>query len=46
MLLSMRRTAHPKADAFKVALATIRESNYDGEVVICCFCEADAAYYR
>lgn len=36
---------YPKADAAKVALAAITDSSYDGEVVICCFCEEDATYY-
>jgi len=37
---------YPKADAAKIALKTIKESNFDGEVIICCFCEADATYYQ
>lgn len=36
---------YPKNEAAKVALTAIRESDYDGEVIICCFCEGDAAYY-
>ncbi|MBF1617882.1 O-acetyl-ADP-ribose deacetylase [Hoylesella nanceiensis] len=36
---------YPKADAAQIALKTIRESDFDGEVIICCFCEADATYY-
>ena len=37
---------YPKTDAAKVALATINESDYEGEVIICCFCETDATYYH
>ena len=37
---------YPKAEAAKIALAAINESGYDGEVIICCFCGADAEYYR
>ena len=37
---------YPKAEASKVALATIRESDYEGEVIICCFSEEDATYYH
>ena len=37
---------YPKADAAQIALKTIRESDFDGEVIICCFCEADATYYN
>lgn len=37
---------YPKADAARVALAAINESDYDGEVVICCFCQEDATYYQ
>lgn len=37
---------YPKADAAIVALKTIRESGYNGEVIICCFCENDATYYN
>lgn len=37
---------YPKAEASKVALATIRESDYEGEVIICCFSEEDTAYYH
>ena len=36
---------YPKAEAAKVALAAINESDYEGEVIICCFCEDDATYY-
>lgn len=36
---------YPKAEAAQVAMKTIRESNFDGEVIICCFCEADSVYY-
>ena len=37
---------YPKVEASKVALATIRESDYEGEVIICCFSEEDATYYH
>jgi len=37
---------YPKADAAEIALKTIKESGFDGEVIICCFCEADATYYN
>ena len=37
---------YPKADAAKVALSTINESDYEGEVIICCFCNDDATYYH
>ena len=37
---------YPKMDAAKVALEAIRESNYEGEVILCCFSEDDADYYR
>lgn len=36
---------YPKAEAAQVAMNAIRESSFDGEVIICCFCEADAVYY-
>ena len=37
---------YPKMDAAKVALEAIRESNYEGAVILCCFSEDDADYYR
>lgn len=37
---------YPKAEAAKVALEAIRKSDFEGEVILCCFCEADAAYYN
>ena len=37
---------YPKAEAAQVAMKAISESDYDGEVIICCFCEADASYYN
>lgn len=37
---------YPKADAAKVALQAINESDYEGEVIICCFCKEDTNYYR
>ena len=36
---------YPKDKAAKVALASINESDYEGDVIICCFCEDDAIYY-
>ncbi|MBQ0080793.1 MAG: O-acetyl-ADP-ribose deacetylase [Alistipes sp.] len=36
---------YPIEEASKVAIKAIRESEYDGEVVICCFSEKDAACY-
>ena len=36
---------YPKAEAAQVALKAIRESDFDGEAIICCFCETDATYY-
>ena len=37
---------YPKAEAAQVAMKAISESDYDGEVIICCFCEADTSYYN
>ena len=37
---------YPKAEAARVAMKAISESDYDGEVIICCFCEADTNYYN
>lgn len=37
---------YPKAKAAEVALKAIKSSGYDGEVVVCCFDEQSAAYYR
>ena len=37
---------YPKAEAARIAMQTIRESDYEGEVIICCFSETDAGYYR
>ena len=40
---------YPKDKAARIALDTINEcisNGYDGEVVICCFSEPDAAFYR
>ena len=37
---------YPKAEAAQVAMKAISESGYDGEVIICCFCEADTSYYN
>lgn len=36
---------YPKAEAAKIALDTIRNHPYDGEVTICCFSEQDKAVY-
>lgn len=36
---------YPVEEASKVALRAIKESEYDGEVIICCFSEADASCY-
>lgn len=39
---------YPKAEAARVALEAIRKcisEGYEGEVILCCFSEADAAYY-
>ncbi len=36
----------PKEYAAKVALTAINESDFEGAVVICCFCEDDARYYE
>ena len=36
---------YPKAEAAQVAWQTIMQSDFDGEVVICCFCQSDAEYY-
>ncbi|MDD6123184.1 MAG: O-acetyl-ADP-ribose deacetylase [Bacteroidales bacterium] len=37
---------YPKAEAARVTMKAISESDYDGEVIICCFCEADTSYYN
>lgn len=37
---------YPKAEAAQVAMKAINDSDYDGEVIICCFCNADATYYN
>ena len=37
---------YPKAEAAEIAMRVIGESDYEGEVVICCFSERDAEYYR
>ena len=36
---------YPKAEAAQIAMRTIKESDYDGEVIICCFSQSDATYY-
>lgn len=36
---------YPKAEAAKVALEAINDSDYEGEIIICCYCKDDAAYY-
>ena len=37
---------YPKAEAARVAIKAINDSDYNGEVIICCFCAADATYYN
>ena len=37
---------YPKAEAAQIAMRTIKESDYDGEVIICCFSQSDATYYN
>ncbi len=37
---------YPKSEAAQIALKTIRESDFDGEVIVCCFSETDATYYH
>ncbi|MGN0033399.1 MAG: O-acetyl-ADP-ribose deacetylase [Candidatus Limimorpha sp.] len=40
---------YPKAEAASVALNAINDcisNGYEGEVIICCFSESDAEYYR
>lgn len=37
---------YPKAEAAQIALQTIRESPFNGEVIICCYSEDDARYYQ
>lgn len=37
---------YPKAEAAQIALKIIRESDFDGDVIICCFCDVDATYYN
>lgn len=37
---------YPIEEAAKVALNTICDSNFDGEVTICCFFETDAECYK
>lgn len=37
---------YPKAEAAQVAIKAINDSDYDGEVIICCFCDADTTYYN
>jgi len=39
----------PKAEAARIALQTISthlRDGYQGQVIICCFCEADTVYYQ
>jgi len=35
----------PKAEAAQIAMDAISKHPYKGEVIICCFCEADKEYY-
>lgn len=37
---------YPKAEAAQIALQTIRESPFNGEVIICCYSKDDARYYQ
>ena len=37
---------YPKAEAAQIAMRTIKESDYDGEVIVCCFSQSDATYYQ
>ena len=37
---------YPMDDAAKVALAAINESDYEGEIIICCFCNDDTRHYE
>lgn len=37
---------YPKAEAAQIALQTIRESPFNGEVIICCYSKDDAHYYQ
>ena len=37
---------YPKAEAVQIAMRTIKESDYDGEVIVCCFSQSDATYYQ
>ncbi len=37
---------YPKAEAAQVAMKAIKESDFDGEVIICCFFEEDVTYYQ
>ncbi len=37
---------YPKAEAAQVAMKAIKNSDFDGEVIICCFCESDTSYYK
>ena len=37
---------YPKAEAEQIAIRTIQESDYDGEVIICCFDEESEECYR
>ena len=37
---------YPKVEAARIAIRAIMDSDFDGEVVVCCFCEDDATYYN
>ncbi len=37
---------YPKAEAAQIAIKSIKECDFGGEVIICCFCEADAILYQ
>lgn len=37
---------YPKTEAAQIALKTIQESDFDGEIIICCFNKTDTSYYK
>ena len=37
---------YPKAEAARIALDTIRQHPFEGEVTICCFSERDSTFYN
>lgn len=36
---------YPKAEAARIAMDAINSHHYNGEIIVCCFCEADKTYY-